>query len=91
MTVSFPEMGVIELVEDGGRKEESRETSGWSRRVPVTKLGKDTSTHHHNASGFRHWQAPLNSSSTLESSLNHQWLRRRRIDTRCSLLCTAIE
>lgn len=87
MTVSFPEMGVIELVEDGGRKEESRETSAWSRWV--AKLGKNTSTHHHNASGFR--QAPLNSSSTLESSLNHQWLRRRRIDTRFSLLCTAIE
>lgn len=86
MTVSFPEIGVIELVEDGGRKEESRETSAWSRRV--AKLGKNTSTHHHNASGFRHWQAP---SSTLESSLKHQWLRRRRIDTRFSLLCTAIE
>lgn len=89
MTVSFPERGVIELVEDGGRKEESRETSAWSRRV--AKLGKNTSTHHHNASGFRQAAAPLNSSSTLESSLNHQWLRRRRIDTRFSLLCTAIE
>lgn len=33
----------------------------------------------------------LDTGSTLESSLKHQWLRRRRIDTRFSLLCTAIE